>query len=225
MEPAARQSWPYLLPYAALLACAELARWRPAWEAPLLALRVAAPAALLFAAWRRGGYPELSGLRLRQLPPDAALGLAVAALWLAPYLLWPALPRGEPFDPDALGARWRAAWLALRLASFVAVSPVVEELFVRSFLHRACEAWPRWTEFRARPVGRPHRLAFWVTLAWFTLSHAPWERWVALPTGALLNAWLYRRGQLGSVWIAHAVANAAIGAAVVLGPWKLWGFL
>jgi hypothetical protein len=48
---------------------------------------------------------------------------------------------------------------------------------------------------------------------------------VALPTAALLNGWLYRRGRLGNVWIAHATANAAIGALVVSGPFDLWSFL
>jgi hypothetical protein len=48
---------------------------------------------------------------------------------------------------------------------------------------------------------------------------------VALPTAALLNAWLYWRGRLRSVWIAHAVANGAIGALVAFGPWPLWSFL
>ena len=57
------------------------------------------------------------------------------------------------------------------------------------------------------------------------LSHVPWEWWVAAPTGALLNLWLYRRGRLRSVWLAHAVANGAIGAVVSFGPWDLWALL
>jgi len=219
-----QRAWPYLAPYAVLLTCAELGRWLPAaWEPPLLALRVFAPALVLVVAWRRGAFPELrAGLAVWR---DVAFGLAIAALWFAPYLLVPSLPRGTPFDPDALGSDWRPAWVALRLTGFVAVSPLVEELFVRSFLHRAVETWPRWREFGARPVGQAQRTAFLATVAWFTLSHASWEWWVALPTGALLNGWLYRRGQLRSVWIAHAAANGAIGAAVALGPWNLWAFL
>jgi|SRR5688572_7357114 CAAX prenyl protease-like protein len=214
--------WPYLAPYGVLVGLAELGSWLPAFAAPLLAARVVLPALIVLAAWRRGAYPELRG---RVGLQDVALGLAVAALWLAPYLLWPALPRGEPFDPDALGPGLRPAWLALRVVGFAAVSPLVEELFVRSFLHRAAEAWPAWRRFAALPVGRPHGVAFAVTLFWFALSHAPWEWYVALPTGALLNLWLYRRGSLASVWLAHAVANASIGALVVFGPWQLWAFL
>ncbi|MEN8162308.1 MAG: hypothetical protein ABFS41_19710, partial [Myxococcota bacterium] len=57
-----QRAWPYVLPYAALLVCAELARWLPEpWEAPLVALRVAVPALLLGLAWRRGAFPELRG--------------------------------------------------------------------------------------------------------------------------------------------------------------------
>ena len=217
--------WPYVAPYAVLLALAELSRWLPGLEVPLLAARVALPAALLLLAWRGGAYAELrrsagaAGLR------DVAFGLGIAALWLGPYLLWPELPRGEGFDPERLGPERRAAWLALRLFGFVLVSPLVEELFVRSFLHRVVEAWPRWPDFALRRVGRPHAAAFAVTSAWFTLSHVPWEWWVAVPTSVLLTAWLYWRGNLRSVWLAHSVANGAIGALVVLGPYELWAFL
>jgi len=217
--------WPYVAPYCVLLGLAELGRWLPALEAPLLAARVVLPAALLGFAWRRGAYAELRSAAGAARWSDVVFGLGIAALWLGPFLLWPELSRGEPFDPDRLGPDRRAAWLALRLFGFVLVSPLVEELFVRSFLHRIAEAWPRWTDFALRPVGRAHAMAFGVTSLWFTLSHVPWEWWVAAPTGALLNLWLYRRGNLISVLLAHTVANAAIGALVVFGPYGLWAFL
>jgi CAAX prenyl protease-like protein len=222
-----QRAWPYLAPYAVLLVCAELSRWLPAAaEPPLLALRVLLPAALLALAARRGAFPELTaGPSAAPAALDVGFGVGIAALWLAPYLLWPALPRGDPFDPDALGEALRPAWVGLRLLGFVAVSPLVEELFVRSFLHRAAEVWPDWGGFWQRPLAHPHRFAFLVTVVWFTLSHAPWEWWVALPTAALLNGWLYLRGQLRSVWVAHAVANFVIGALVAFGPWSLWSFL
>jgi uncharacterized protein len=183
------------------------------------------PAALLAFAWRQGAYRELRALPRAAGLPDVVFGLFVAALWLAPYLLWPALPRGDAYDADVFGPGGRPVWLALRLIGFALVSPLVEELFVRSFLHRATESWPDWQAFGARPVAHAHRLAFVVTVAWFTLSHVPWEWWVALPTGALLNLWLYRRGRLASVLLAHVVANAMIAALVLLGPWELAAFL
>src|SRR5262245_34271431 len=207
--------WPYLAPYGALLLLAELGRWLPSLEVPLLAGRVVLPAALLALAWRRGAYPELRGPPAGAGPLDVVFVLALALLWVGPYLLWPALPRGERFDFDVLGESGRPLWIALRLTGFVLVSPLVEELFVRSFLHRAAEAWPRWHEFARLPVAHPQRFAFGVTLVWFTLSHMPWEWLVAAPTGALFNLWLYRRGRLASVWLAHAVTNGAIAALVL----------
>jgi CAAX prenyl protease-like protein len=218
--------WPYLAPYGVLLGLAELGNWLPALDTPLLAGRVVLPALLLLLAWRSGAYVELrSAVAGSARVRDVLFGLGIAAFWLGPYLLWPELPRGEAFDPDRLGPDRRGAWLALRLCGFVLVSPLVEELFVRSFLHRVVEAWPSWADFALRPVARAHALAFAVTSVWFTLSHVPWEWWVAAPTGALLNLWLYQRGNLRSVWLAHSVANAAIGALVVFGPYELWAFL
>ena len=217
--------WPYLAPYGALLVLAELGRWLPSLEAPLLAGRVIVPAVLLLLAWRSGAYPELRGTRGAVGLADVVFGLALAAFWVGPYLLWPALPRGARFDLDVLGAGGRPLWIALRLTGFVLVSPLVEELFVRSFLHRAAEAWPSWREFFRRPVAHAQPLAFAVTIVWFTLSHVPWEWWVAVPTGALFNLWLYRRRRLACVWLAHAVTNGAIAALVLLGPFDLLAFL
>lgn len=217
--------WPYLAPYGVLLLLAELGNRLPALEAPLLAARVILPAVLLLVAWRRGAYAELRRGLGAVGALDVVFGLALAALWLGPYLLWPALPRGERFDVDVLGESGRPLWIALRVTGFVLVSPLVEELFVRSFLHRAVEAWPDWRDFFRRPLAHAQPLAFGVTVLWFLLSHVPWEWWVAAPTGVLLNLWLYRRRQLASVWLAHAVTNGAIAALVVLGPFELWAFL
>ena len=62
-------------------------------------------------------------------------------------------------------------------------------------------------------------------MVWFVLSHAQWEWGVAAVAGVLFNLWLYRRRQLGAVIVAHAVANGAIWAWVVLGPGGYWEFL
>ena len=64
-----------------------------------------------------------------------------------------------------------------------------------------------------------------MTAVWFTFSHAPWEWWVALPTGIALNAWLYWRGKLMACVVAHASANAAIWMFVVFSALPLWEFL
>jgi CAAX prenyl protease-like protein len=223
--PPSARLWPYLAPYGVLLGLAELGRWLPALEVPLRTGRVVVPALLVALAWRSGAYPELRRAAGRARLLDVGFGLTIAALWVAPYLAWPELPRGPRFDPALLGAEHRATWLTLRLAGFALVSPLVEELFVRSFLHRVVEAWPHWRAFGTKRVGQPHALAFGITSAWFALSHVPWEWWVAVPTALALNGWLYLRGNLRALWLAHAVTNAAIAALVTFGPWDLWEFL
>lgn len=218
-------SLPYVAPYGLFLALVQLQAALPSAAAPLFALRVAAPAALLAFFWRRGAYGELRGYRGGAgAAADVAVGVALAALWIAPYWAAPALPRGEPFDPGLLAGS-KAMTLGLRLLGFAAVTPFVEELFVRSFLLRFVDAERSGGDFRREPIGRFAWPSFFVTTVWFTASHAPWEWWVALPTGVALNLWLVRRRQLGACVVAHATANAAIWGIVVLGPGSFWELL
>ncbi len=218
-------SLPYLVPYAVFLALVELQERAPGLAGLAFVLRVGVPALLLAWFWRRGAYAELRGHRVSAASLlDVAVGVAIAALWVGPYVIWPTLPRGAAFDAELLGEGTRSVTLALRLAGFALVTPFVEELFVRSFLMRFAETLER-GDFRTLPVARVALRGFVVTALWFTFTHAPWEWWVALPTGIALNAWLHWRGQLGACVVAHATANAAIWALVVLGPLPLWEFL
>jgi hypothetical protein len=207
---------PYLAPYATFLVLVTVG-------APL-ALRVALPGALFGYFLVRGGYPELRGGRGpgRGALLDVLFGLGIAVLWVAPYLVFAALPRpdpGEGFDPtQPFGEAGRSLALAVRLAGFAGVTPFVEELFVRSFLIRYVDVFDRGGDFREVPIGRFAWRSFVVTSLYFALSHARWEWPVALATGVLFNLWLYRRRSLPALILAHAVANAAIWAAVVLAP-------
>jgi CAAX prenyl protease-like protein len=207
---------PYLAPYATFLVLVMLG-------APLV-LRVAVPGTLFaFLAWR-GSFPELRGYRVRGPGPlaDVLFGLAIAVLWVGPYLVLDVLPRpgpGEGFDPARpFGESGRSLALAVRLVGFAGVTPFVEELFVRSFLIRYVDVFDRGGDFREVPIGRFAWRSFVVTSLYFALSHARWEWPVALATGVLFNLWLYRRRSLGALVVAHAVANAAIWAAVVFAP-------
>jgi hypothetical protein len=217
---------PYVAPYAVFLALVELEARLPGASAWLFPLRVIVPGALLLGFWQRGAYSELRGDlgKAPQLASDIAAGLGVALLWVGPYLVWESLPRGEPFDPGLLGDERYGLTLALRLAGFALVTPFVEELFVRSFLLRFAETLDR-GDFRTVPIGRFAWRGFVTTVLWFTFTHAQWEWWVALPAGVAFNLWLYWRGRLMACVVAHAVANAAIWALVVLGPMELWEFL
>jgi len=216
---------PYAAPYATFLLLVELSARVPGAAALLLPLRVVVPAALLAWFWRRGAYPELRGYRVSAATlADVLVGLAIAASWVAPYMLLAALERGRPFDAAQLGESRRALALSLRLAGFALVTPLVEELFVRSFVLRFAEVFVR-GDFRSEPIARFAWRGFLASVLWFTFSHAAWEWWVALPTGVAFNGWLYARRHLVACVIAHAAANAAIWTLVVLGPSPLWEFL
>jgi CAAX prenyl protease-like protein len=182
---------------------------------------VGLPLLLFLFFWSRGCYPELKNFAPGRagFVLDVFFGLLVAAVWVAPYLLWPSLQpdASEAFDPNVNGAGFRPAILGLRLAGFVVVTPFIEELLVRSYLMRAVVVYSGNRDFREIPVGTFTWPSFLVTLAWFTLSHARWEWPVALLAGVLYNLWLYRRRHIGSLVLAHAVTNAALFFLVVWG--------
>jgi hypothetical protein len=206
--------WPYLLPLFLFLGLGELAgRFPEAWQSAFLPLKVLAPGGLFLWFRARGAYPELRGYpaRARDVAQDVAVGVAGAALWMAPYLLalgfdpplWNALPGffrpdpGEAFDP----AQWGPglAWLALgvRALGYAAVTPFVEELFVRSWLARYADVFDRALDFRDVPLGRYSRRSFWVVVVFFTLSHMPWEWPVAILWVVGTQLWFYHRKHPG----------------------------
>jgi CAAX protease family protein len=223
--------WPYLAPYGLFLIVVEIERRAPgAWAPWLLLLRVILPGAWLVVYARRGDLPELRGYRPTPgaLAADVLCGLVIAALWMGPYLVFPSLPRpapGEGFDAGMFGPGREGLALGIRLVGFAAVTPFMEELFVRSFLIRLVDVIDGDMDFRRLPIGRFTWRSFVVTVLWFTFTHRPWEFAVAPVAGVLFNLWLYRRRHIGATIVAHAVANAAIWLAVVAGPASLGVFL
>jgi CAAX prenyl protease-like protein len=195
----------------------------------MLPVKVAVPAAFLVYFVLRGELLELRGYRPGwRLFLDVLVGIAIAALWVGPFLLFDGLPRGaeaDAFDPGQLGESLRQETLAMRLLGFAMVTPFMEELFVRSFLIRLVDTVDKGEDFRDLPIARFSWRSFTITCVWFTFTHVSWEWIVAAPTGILLNLWLYRRRHIGAPIVAHATANASIWLLVVLGPGDLWVFL
>ncbi len=232
--------WPYLAPLFSFLALLEIGRRVEPSLAPGFALAsVLVPfAVLLYHAWR-SGYPELRGL-----PPgvmgsvgDVAVGVAGAALWVAPYL-WIAALRPEPgseFDPQQFGATH--AWLALSLRAFgfAVVTPFIEEIFVRGWLARYADVFDRPGDFRDLPIGRYSLRSFLTVVIFFSSSHMTWELPVAVAWIVLTQLWFYHRRNLLALVIVHAVSNLSIFLFVVLAdgrifdaggaPLDLWFFL
>jgi CAAX prenyl protease-like protein len=221
---------PYFAPMIAFALVLQAGEYVPASAAlGLMAARVLAPLAVFVYFLRLGSYPELKGFSLTGWNlADIAVGLAVAALWMTPYVLWPGLrpDASEAFDAAAAGEGLRTTMLALRFAGFALMTPFIEELLVRSYLLREAEVYNSDQSFRSIAVGKFAWTGFLVTLVWFTFTHLQWEWPVAAATGVIYNVWLYQRRHIGALILTHAVTNAALFAAVVWadGTGRDWWF-
>ena len=101
---------------------------------------------------------------------------------MAPYVLVEAWrPEADAtFDPELLGPG--LTWLALsvRGIGYAGVTPFVEELFARSWLHRYVESMKKRTDFRDLAVGTPSRAGFLAVVIYWLISHVSWEAPVEL---------------------------------------------
>jgi CAAX prenyl protease-like protein len=229
---------PYWLPMLAFLLSVEVGRRVPeVFEPVFLVLRVAAPAGFFVYFLRRNRYPELRGARWGALAlADVAVGLLGAFLWMAPFVLFDGLrPDEAGFDTTQLGEEGVALTLFLRFAGYTAVTPFVEELFVRSWLLRYVHVVDTGRDFRGVPIALFTWRTFLVVTFYFVFSHADWEWGVMAAWTLLTMAWFYWRGHLAPLVLVHAVTNGAIFLAVVLldgvfrdasgAPISLWFFL
>ena len=218
--------WPpylaYLAPYFSFLMLIEIENRAPAAAAPwFLALKVAVPFGLFAYYARCGLLPELRASRwtLGGSAADVGVGLASAALWVAPYLWLPALrpSAGEAFDPNLMGESLRWVSIGVRMLGFALVTPIVEELFIRSFLMRFADAVDKPLDFRQVEIARFSWRSFLMVVLIFTASHVRWEWPVAVAWIVLTNLWFYHRRQIAALIVVHAVANLSILLLAVFG--------
>lgn len=139
------------------------------------------------------------------------LGVGIAVIWV---LLDPLYPHLTPVD-TALS--YSSLDIVLKLFIGVVLASVVEEFFTRSFLHRAIET----KDWLRAPVGQYSLYAFLGTTAFFALSHSRWLP--ALITGVILNLIWYKRKDMNSIVLTHAVANLFLGIIVIFtGDFSFW---
>ena len=113
-------------------------------------------------------------------------GVAVAALWIAldGFLAFGGTPK--PFVPLRPDGAYDLPLLAARLVGFVAIVPVIEELFWRSFLMR----WIDRRDFLGADPRRASAVALLATSFLFALEHHAWLPGLA---AGLLYGMIYRR--------------------------------
>jgi len=229
---------PYWTPYFSFILIVMFSgRVSEPYAAIFLVLRVAAPLGLFVYFALRGAYPELRGARWGSLAlADVAVGLAGAALWIAPFLIWDGLrPNERGFDASRLGPD--GAWLALTLRAigYSCVTPFVEELFMRSWLLRYVDVTQSRRSFRSVPIAHFSWPSFLIVVVFFVTTHQIWEYGVMLGWTLLTMAWFYYRKHLAPIVLVHAVTNGAIFAFVCAfdrvfrdaagAPISLWFFL
>ncbi len=209
----------YWLPYLAFMLVISVGEKLPdGLRAYVLPLQVAAPLGFLLFYYHRGHYPELRGypFGLKGFAIDFGVGIAGAALWIAPYLWIDSMRPDVPgFDPALFGASLAPLALFVRTVGYGVVTPFMEELFVRSWLMRYIDVFDKRDDFRDVPIGRFRWRSFVVIAIWFTFSHVSWEQPVAIVWLILTMLWFYYRKNLVSLVITHAGSNLGILAFVI----------
>ena len=186
----------------------------------LTALRGLAAASLLAFFWR--DYRELRE-SARAAPGQwllaVATGLAVFLVWITFDHGWALIGHGgaRAFVPLDAAGEVDVTLVALRLFGLVAVVPLMEELFWRSFLMRWIDA----RDFLAADPRRTSWRAFALSCALFASEHSLW--FAGLVAGAAY-AWLYRRsGDLRIPIVSHAVTNGTLAIWILsTGNWSYW---
>ena len=167
-------------------------------------------------------------LSFRAAFPLASIGIGIAVflIWIGPdllfgyrhYWLFDNSITGTAASSVAPALRQNVMFVVLRVASSVALVPVLEELFWRGWLMR----WLIDQDFQKVPLGTYARAAFWIVAVLFASEHGPyWE--VGLAAGIVYNWWIIHTRNLADCMLAHAVTNGLLSVYVLTtGQWQYW---
>jgi CAAX prenyl protease-like protein len=137
-------------------------------------------------------------------------GIVIFAAWVFLEGRYPLLGTSE-------NTAFSAIELFLKLIIGVALIPVVEEFFTRFFLSR----WIISTAWDKVMLGAYGHASFILTTLFFGFSHSRWLPGII--TGVILNVLYYKRKNIESCILAHAVANLALGIFVIyFSAWQFW---
>ena len=149
------------------------------------------------------------------------VGVVVFAQWilLDIWVPYPHIGNRVGFDPftQLTDQRMVGAFLFVRLYGLVLLVPVMEELFMRSFLLRYLTD----ADFLSVPIGRFSTTAFVMVIGVSAIAH---PEWLAAAVTACAYGWLlYATRSLFATFVAHAVTNGALGIYVLVSHnWQYW---
>ena len=212
--------WPHVLPMLAFLLLIEIGgRISDDDSLGLLAVRVAVPLGLLTFFWWRGAYPELRFRLTKMTVVDALLGIVLAAAWIGPFLLFPAMrPKisDSVFNPAMAGQTLIPLVLSVRMLGYAIVTPWMEELFMRSFVLRFAETYFDGGDFQDVPIAKFTWRSFAVVIVVFLATHLMWEWPVMLVWSVITMLWFYYRKDLFALIVVHGFTNGAILLAAIV---------
>ena len=184
----------------------------------LTILRPFIVAVALAALWRY--YEELHGLpriAWRHWIAGIALGLAVFGAWIVLDHGWMVMGNPRGYAPLTESGRVDVTLAALRVAGFVLIVPVMEELFWRSFILRWIDA----RDFLAKDPRSVSLTAFALSSALFASEHSLWL--AGLVAGAAYNVCFMGSRNLWVPILSHATTNATLALWVLAThQWHLW---
>lgn len=139
------------------------------------------------------------------------------------FVVWTMLVHnGEKPSPVAEMASWPMTWSVVwwtaRVAGFVVIAPLVEELAFRGFLTRRLMS----ADFATEPLGGFTWPSFLISSVLFGVLHG--GSWVPGTLAGMAYALaLRRRGRLGDAIVAHATTNGLLAVyAATTGNWLMW---
>lgn len=145
-------------------------------------------------------------------------GLLVFVLWI--NMDWPFATFGsaQGYNPLAIGNNALGNFLvSSRLIGAVAIVPLMEEIFWRSFLLRYAINH----SFENVPMGQFTWSSFLAITFLFGLEHNYYL--AGMMAGAVYNLLLYYTKSISQCVMAHAVTNLALGVYVLqTGKWQFW---
>ena len=165
--------------------------------------------------------PHVSEMRWTVSWEAIAIGILIFGIWvgLDPYYpkLFKAGSTGNPADVFGKGSALAWFFNIVHIAGMTLIVPPLEEVFYRSFLYRYIAS----PNFLAVPMNRFVSLPFFVTIAFFGLSHNEWL--AGIICGAAYQWLVIRKNRLGDAMIAHAITNFLLGVYIVWrGAWHFW---
>ncbi len=133
------------------------------------------------------------------------------------FTQWVLLEGVVPYNGEITIYSYSIIDIILKMIISVGIAPIIEEFFTRFFLIR----WVIDKKWQKVKLGKYTFSSFIFTVLFFGFSHLRWLP--GLITGILLNLLYYKRKNIESCVLAHAVANLALGIYIIYtGSYQFW---